>query len=175
MLKRLLGFLSKTKPSDEPDSPEQISLDEIDDPELRAVLTESARRKAAGLDEATVIIHSAKEHSSFHDASPQPNQKLIVVDVTFKNHQGGFGLAGVELLEAQNGQVESLGGDPHKIFLQEDGTLMKDQSGSYLDGPDDYTGPIRVFLVYSVRKTVRKIALGYWTKVLVERAYDVGT
>ena len=92
-----------------------------------------------------------------------------------KTTRAVLGWLGVELLEAQNGQVESLGGDPHKIFLQEDGTLMKDQSGSYLDGPDDYTGPIRVFLVYSVRKTVRKIALGYWTKVLVERAYDVGT
>jgi len=173
MFKRLLGFLRKKGLGLESGPPEHISLDEIDDPELRQALTTVARTQAAGLDGATVTIHSVQEHFEFHGATPQPSQKLIVVDVTFKNYRYGFGLAGVELLEAQSGQVESLGGDPHKIFLQENGALMKDQTGSHLDGPDDYTGPIRVLLVYSAPKTVRKIALGYWSKVLVERGYDV--
>jgi hypothetical protein len=173
MLKRLLGFLRKKGLGHESGPPEHISLGEIDDPELREALTTVARTQAAGLDGATVTIHSVQEHFEFHGATPQPSQKLIVVDVTFKNYRDGFGLAGIELLEAQSGQVESLGGDPHKIFLEEDGALIKDQTGSHLDGPDDYTGPIRVLLVYSAPKTVRKIALGYWSKVLVERGYDV--
>jgi hypothetical protein len=36
-----------------------------------------------------------------------------------------------------------------------------------------YEKPIRVFLVYSAPKTVRKVGLGYWGRIVVDRPYEV--
>jgi hypothetical protein len=151
--------------------------DEIDienDPELRSAFQEIGKIQASGLDGATVAIHSVREHAAFHGATPNTGHILVVVDVTFKDHKTGFGLAGIELLDAER-EAQSLGGDPHQVYLEEDGGLMKDQSGGHLVGPMDWKNdkPIRVCLVYSVPKGVRKIALGYWGRVIVERSFDV--
>ena len=180
MFKRLLkklspGFLKPSRKSDDAEDVEEINLSEVDDPELKAAFEEIARLQAAGLDEATVTIHRVTEHTTFRGATPHPGHKLIVVDVTFTNHKTGFGLAGVQLIDGEREETESYGGDPFKVFLEADGTLMKDQSGNHLVGPMDWKNeePIRVFLVYSAPKTVRKVGLGYWNRIIVDRPYEV--
>jgi len=175
MFKRILhiltfGLLGNAGP---PDSVEEINLD--DDPELRSAFQEMAKVQASGLEGATVTIHSVTEQMAFHGATPHPGHKLVVVDVTFKDHKTGIGLAGIQLIDGEKEEAKSYGGDPHQIYLEEDGSLMKEQSGSHLCGPMDwhYEKPIRVFLVYSAPKTVRKIGLGYWGKIIVNSPYDV--
>ncbi len=181
MLKRLLYILSlgllgaSCHRDTTADKVEEINLSDVDDPELRALFEQTARLQAAGLDGATVTIHSVTERMAFHDATPHPGHKLIVVDVTFADHKTGFGLAGVQLIDGEKEEAESYGGDAYKVFLEEDGTLMKDQSGNHLVGPMGwhYDKPIRVFLVYSAPKAVRKVGLGYWGRIIVDQPYDV--
>lgn len=153
---------------------EEVNIEDLDQ-DWQEFARIVAAEQAAGLDGATVIVHSVTERMEFYDATPHDNQKLLVVDVTFIDHKGGFGLAGVELIDGEHAHAESLGGGAYKVYLEEDGTLMKDQSGLHLCGPIDseYEKPIRVFLVYSVRKNVKKIGLGYWGRVIVDRPYDV--
>lgn len=181
MFKRLLyilslGILGTSRPRETTaDQVEETDLGDVDDPELRALFEETARRQAAGLDGATVTIQSVTEHMAFHGATPQAGQKLVVLDVTFKDHKTGFGLAGVQLIDGEKEEAQSYGGDAFKVFLEEDGSLMKDQSGNHRVGPMDwhYEKPIRVFLVYSAPKSVRKVGLGYWGKIVVDRPYEV--
>jgi len=176
MFRRLLhtltfGLLGKSNQS--PETEEEIDLNA--DPELRSAIQEVARLQASGLDGATVTIHSVTEHAAFHGVTPQPGHKLIVVDVTFKDHKTGFGLAGIQLIDGEKEEAESYGGDPHQIYLEEDGSLMKDQSGGHLVGPMDWVNdkPIRVFMVYSAPKAVKKVGLGYWDRIIVDRPYEV--
>ena len=117
---------------------------------------------------------------SFHGATPKDGQKLVIVDVTFTNHKDGFGLAGVLLIDGdQDGPPL---GEPHKVYLEEDGRLMADQSGSHLVGPFDWDDldrtqhdhkPIRVYLVYTAPKTIKRIGLGYWGRIIVDRPYEI--
>jgi len=155
------------------DSVEEIDLNE--DLELRSAFQEIGKLQASGLDGSTITIHSVREHMAFHGATPHPGHKLVVVDVTFKDHKTGFGLAGIQLIDGEKEEAESYGGNPHQIYLEEDGSLMKDQSGGHLVGPMDWENdkPIRVFLVYSVPKNVRKVGLGYWGKIIVDKPYVV--
>jgi len=173
-IRRILTF-GRTDDPGSIDQVEEIDLNDVDDPELRSAFEEIAKVQASGLDGATVTIHSVREHMIFHGAKPQPGHKLIAIDVTFKDHKTGFGLAGVQLIDGENEDATSYGGDPHQIYLEEDGSLMKDQSGAHLVGPMDWENdkPIRVFLVYSAPKSVRKIGLGYWGEIIVDRPYDV--
>ena len=181
MFKRLLHKLSfghlgsAQRPEETSDIVEEINLSDVDDPELRAAFESIAGLQASGLDDATVMIHSVTGHTSFHGATPHPGHKLIVVDVTFKDHKTGFGLAGVELIDGEKETADSYGGDPYKVYLEEDGSLMKDQSGNHLVGPMDWQNekPIRVFLVYSAPKAVTKVGLAYWGKIIVARPHEV--
>jgi hypothetical protein len=181
MFKRLLHKLGLGHPGSSPQLDEtsniveEIDLTDVDDPELRSAFESIARLQASGLDGAIVTIHSVTAHTSFHEATPHPGQKLIVVDVTFKDHKTGFGLAGILLIDGEKQAAESYGGDPYKVYLEEDGSLMKDQSGNHLVGPMDWNNekPIRVFLVYSAPKAVTKVGLTYWDKIIVDRPYVV--
>jgi len=127
---------------------------------------------AAALDEASVTIHSAAEYDQFRGASPQPGEKLVAVDVTFSHFKDGFTLDGVELLDVGQAEVQSCGGDAYQVYLNADGTLHPQQGDDYwATHPNSDT--VRLYLVYSVPKSVRRIGLGYWERVIVDRRYDV--
>ena len=140
--------------------------------EMTAVFKETAKTQAAALDGATVTIHSVTEHDHFRDATSQPGQKLIVVDVTFSQFKYGFGVAGVELLDVGGQDVQSCGGDPYQVYLNADGTVHPKQMEDYWSA-NEGSDSVRLYLVYSTPKSVRRVALGYWERVIVDRRYDV--
>lgn len=153
----------------------EINLSDLDprDP-TTAALKKITQAKAAGLEGASVTIHSATEYDQFREASPRPGEKLVVVDVTFSHFKDGFTLDGVELLDVGQAEVQSCGGDAYQVYLNADGTLHSRQGDDYwAANPDSDT--VRLYLAYSVPKSVRRIALGYWERVIVERRYDVQT
>jgi hypothetical protein len=145
------------------------------DPPVEDLVRGIAKLKAAGLEDAEVIIHSVTQRTEFYRATPHDGAKLIVVDATFKKHKVGFGLAEIELTDGREQKPKSYGGCGYKVYLNEDGTLMKDQSGEHLVGPITWKNedPIRVFLVYSAPKELDKIGLRYWGKAIVKQPYKV--
>ena len=151
----------------------EVNLSDLDprDP-TTAALKEIARAKAAGLDGASVTIHSVTEFDQFREATPQPGEKLVVVDVTFSHFKDGFTLDGVELLDVERADVESCGGDAYQVYLNADGTLHPKQDDEYW-AANPGSDTVRLYLVYSVPKPVRRIGLGYWERVIVDRRYDV--
>jgi hypothetical protein len=153
---------------------EEIDARDLD-PATQDLVQDIASQQASGLDDAEVIVHSVTERNEFYRATPQDDEKLIVVDVTFKKHKLGFGLAGVELIDGREKKAKSYGGGAYQVYLNEDGTLMKDQSGNHLIGPITWKNeePIRVFLVYSAPKDLDRIGLGYWGKLIVTQPYKV--
>jgi hypothetical protein len=178
MIRRILSFLTLGAVG-APSSSVAQDKEEVDirnlDPEMQDIIRDIVGKQATGLDDAEIIVHSVTERAEFYSATPQDGQKLIVVDVTFKNHKLGFGLAEVELIDGRAQKARSYGGDAYKVYLHEDGTLMKDQSGEHLVGPITWKNenPIRVFLVYSAPKDLDQIGLGYWDKIIVDRPYQV--
>jgi len=162
---------------DEPESKEgettHINLSDLDPRDkMTALFKETAKTQAGGLDGASVTIHSVTEHDRFRDATSQPGQKLIVVDVTFSQFKNGFGVAGVELLDVGGEDVQSCGGDPYQVYLTADGTVHPKQMEDYWSANND-SDSVRLYLVYSTPKSVRRVALGYWERVIVDRRYDV--
>lgn len=178
MIRRILSILTfgavRSSSASVPHDKEEINILDLD-LATQDLVRDVAERQAAGLDDAEVIVHSVIECSEFYRATPQDNEKLIVVDVTFKNHKLGFGLAGVELIDGRAKRARSYGGDAYMVHLHEDGTLMEDQSGEHLVGPVTWKNenPIRVFLVYSAPMDLDQIGLGYWGKIIVEHPYNV--
>ncbi|WP_193215190.1 hypothetical protein [Luteolibacter marinus] len=178
MIRRILSFLTfgalGASSSSVAQDKEEIDIRDLD-PAMQDLVRDIAGKQAAGLDDAEVIVHSVTERTEFYRATPQDNEKLIVVDVTFKNHKLGFGLAGVELIDGRAQKARSYGGGAYQVYLKEDGTLMEDQSGEHLIGPITWKNedPIRVFLVYSAPKDLDQIGLGYWGKIIVDRPYKV--
>ena len=151
----------------------EVNLSDLDprDP-TTAAIQEIARAKAGGLDGAAVTIHSVTEYDRFREASPQPGEKLVAVDVTFSHFKDGFTLDGVELLDVERAEVQSCGGDAYQVYLNPDGTLHPRQDDDYwAANPNRDT--VRLYLVYSAPKSVRRIGLGYWGRVIVERRYDI--
>jgi hypothetical protein len=181
MLRRLLRIVTfgllgtPAGPQNSDDTWEEMNLSDVDSPELRAALEEMARVQASGLDGATVTIHSVMQQVAFQGTAPPAGNKWIVADVTFKDHKMGFGLAGVQLIDGEEEEAEIYGGDPYKVYLEEDSSLMKDQSGDHLIGPWGwhYEQPIRVLLVYSAPEKVRTVGLFYWGQIIVDRPYEV--
>jgi hypothetical protein len=150
-----------------------VNLSDLDPrDEMTALFKETAKTQAAGLDGATVTIHGVTEHDRFRDATSQPGQKLVVVDVTFSQFKYGFGVAGVELLDVGTEDVQSCGGDPYQVYLNADGTVHPKQMEDYWSA-NHGSDSVRLYLVYSTPKSVRRVALGYWERVIVERRYDV--
>ncbi len=151
----------------------EVNLSDLDPRDsTTASLKEIAQTKAAGLDGASVTIHGVTEYDHFRAATPQPGEKLVVVDVTFSHYRHGFTLDGVELLDVERAEVESCGGDAYQVYLNADGTLHPKQGDDYwAANPDSDT--IRLYLVYSAPKPIRRIGLGYWGRVIVDRRYDV--
>lgn len=178
MIRRILSFLTLgavgASSSSVAQDKKEADIRNLD-PALQELVREVGGKQASGLDGAEVIVHSVTERTEFYRATPHDDDKLIVVDVTFKKHKLGFGLAGVELIDGREKKARSYGGDAYKVYLHEDGTLMKDQSGGHLVGPITWKNedPIRVFLVYSAPKDLDQIGLGYWGKVIVDRPYRV--
>jgi hypothetical protein len=178
MIRRILSFLTLgaigASTSSVAQDKKEVGIRDVD-PEMQDLVRDIAGKQASGLDDAEVIVHSVTERTEFYRATPQDDEKLIVIDVTFKNHKLGFGLAGVELIDGRAKKARSYGGGAYKVYLNEDGTLMKDQSGEHLVGPITWKNenPIRVFLVYSAPKDLDQIGLGYWGKIIVERPYKV--
>lgn len=149
-----------------------LNLSELDPHDkMTALFKETAKTQAAGLDGASVTIHSVSEHDRFQSATPQSGQKLIVVDVTFAQFKDGFGVAGIELLDVGGQEVESCGGDPHQVYLNADGSVHPQQGEDYWRSNDSKS--VRLYLVYSAPKSVRRVGLGYWGRVIVDRRYDV--
>jgi hypothetical protein len=148
-----------------------INLSDLDasDP-LAKLAKDTAKKQAAGLDGSTVTIHSVTAHDRFRDATPQDGHKLIVVDVSFTHYKDGFGLAGVQLIDGEQQEAQSYGGDAYQVYLNADGTLHVDQSGDWLNGTND---TVRLYLVYSAPKSVAKVGLGYWGRIIVDRPYNV--
>ena len=148
-----------------------INLGDLDpgDP-FTALAEDTARRQAAGLDGATVAVHSVTAHDRFRDATPHDGHKLIAVDVSFAHYKEGFGLAGVQLIDGEQEEAQSYGGDAYQVYLNADGTLHADQSGDWLNGTND---TVRLYLVYSAPKSVGKVGLGYWGRIIVDRPYKV--
>jgi len=178
MIRRILSVLTlgAIGASSSANALEKEEIDSRDlDPAMQDFVRGVAKQQASGLDGAEVIVHSVTERTEFYQATPQDGQKLIVIDVTFKKHKLGFGLAGVELIDGREKKAKSYGGGAYQVYLNEDGTLMKDQSGEHLVGPITWENkdPIRVFLVYSAPKDLDKIGLGYWGKVIVKQPYKV--
>jgi hypothetical protein len=171
MIRRILSILTFGAISSRKNTLELGDLD----PEMQALVQDVARRQASGLDGAEIVIHSVTGRNVFHRATPQPGERLVVIDVTFTNHQPGFGLAGVELIDGRQAKARSYGNDPYQVYLNPDGTLMEDQSALHLCGPIGWKNehPIRVFLVYSAPPDVDWVGLGYWGKVIVDRPYEV--
>jgi hypothetical protein len=178
MIRRILSFLTLgaigASSSSLAQDKEEVDIRDLD-PAMQDLVQDIAGKQASGLDDAEVIVHSVTERTEFYRATPQDDEKLIVVDVTFKNHKLGFGLAGVELIDGRAKKARSYGGGAYKVYLKEDGTLMEDQSGEHLVGPITWKNedPIRVFLVYSAPKDLDQIGLGYWGKIIVDRPYKV--
>ncbi len=151
----------------------EINLSDLDprDP-TTAAIKEIAQAKAAGLEGASVTIHSVTEYDQFREVSPQPGEKLVAVDVTFSHFQDGFTLDGVELLDVERAEVQSCGGDAYQVYLNPDGTLHPKQDDHYW-AANPGSDTVRLYLVYSVPKPVRRIGLGYWGRVIVDRRYDI--
>ena len=150
-----------------------INLSDLDPRnEMTQLFKETARTQAAALDGASVTIHTVTEHDRFRDATPHPGQKLIAVDVTISGFKYGFGVAGIELLDVGGKDVESCGGDPYQVYLNADGTVHPKQGEDYWS-VNHSTNTVRLLLVYSAPLSVRRVALGYWEQVIVDRRYDV--
>ena len=151
----------------------EINLSDLDpnDP-MAQLFQQTAQTQAAGLDDAKVFIHSVTEHESFRDATPHEGHKLIAVDVTFSGFKYGFGLAGIQLIDGEQQEAESYGGDAYQVYLNSDGTIHEKQGYEWWDANDD-AKEVRLFLVYSAPKRVKKVGLGYWNKIIVDRPYDV--
>lgn len=150
-----------------------INLRDLDpnDP-LAALAKDTAQKQAAGLDGAVVTVHSVTEHDRFKAATPHPGQKLIAVDVTFADFKDGLGLAGVQLIDGEREEAESYGGDAYQVYLNADGTLHAKQGYEYWDTTAN-SNSVRLYLVYSAPKSVKKIGLGYWGRIIVDRPYEV--
>jgi hypothetical protein len=150
-----------------------INLGDLDPRDkMTQLFKETAKTQAAALDGAVVTIHSVTEHDRFREATPHPGQKLVAVDVTISGFKYGFGVAGIELLDVGGKDVESCGGDPYQVYLNADGTVHPKQGEGYWSG-NDSGNSVRLFLVYSAPRSVRRVALGYWERVIVDRRYDV--
>ncbi len=151
----------------------EVNLSDLDprDP-MTAFFKETAQTQAAGLDGASVTIHSVTEYDHFRDATPQPGEKLVAVDVAFSHFKYGFDLDDVELLDVERAEVESCGSDAYQVYLNADGTLHPKQGQDYWTANHDRDS-VRLYLVYSVAKSVQKTGLGYWGRVIVDRRYDV--
>jgi len=151
----------------------EVNLSDLDprDPTTVAI-KEIAQAKATGLDGAAVTIHSVTEYERFRAATPRPGEKLVAVDVTFSHYRRGFTLDGVELLDVDRAEVQSCGGDAYQVYLNADGTLHPKQGDDYWAANAD-SDTVRLYLVYSAPRSVRRIGLGYWGRVIVDRRYDV--
>jgi len=151
----------------------QINLSDLDpnDP-IAKLFRQTAQTQAAGLDDAKVTVHSVTEHESFRDATPHEGHKLVAVDVTFSGFKDGFGLAGIQLIDGEQQEAESYGGDPYQVYLKPDGTIDENQGYEWWDANCD-AKEVRLFLVYSAPERVKKIVLGYWNRVIVDRPYGV--
>jgi hypothetical protein len=151
----------------------QVNLSDLDPrDEMTQLFKETAETQAAALDGASVAIQSVAEYDRFRDATPHPGQKLIVVDVTISGFKHGFGAAGIELLDVGGKDVESCGGDPYQVYLNADGTVHPKQGEEYWSA-NESSNNVRLLLVYSAPMSVRRVGLGYWERVIVDRRYDV--
>jgi hypothetical protein len=108
------------------------------------------------------IVNRAFEFREPSLFEPTDSEKLVAVDVEFRDHRPGFDLDEVDILDGETG--ENLGSGPEIKFLNFDGTLNPEQSGFGLGKP------IRVLLVYLVPKSLQSVKLDYWGDRITSRA-----
>jgi hypothetical protein len=124
-----------------------------------ADLWEIGRSQSAGLDGATVHVHSAAEFEGKTWIEPLNRCHLICVDVEFTNYQDGFDLDDVDVIDAESN--ENLGSNPDMYLIDAEGNPLPQEA----PWPEQRKS-IRVLLIYAVPDATRRIKLGYWNKTM---------
>lgn len=108
----------------------------------------------------TVKVHRAWVCPESHGWKARDGQKIVAIDLDFRNVDSGLDLDDVELVDTATGQALDAGAEA--AFLHPDGRFH-----AWNDAPP--SGLRRVLLVFEVPSGVRSVRLRHWADLLTPR------